>query len=427
MEHSKNSLLYSKSLSVARKEVPADSPSRNHQLLIQAGFVRQEGAGIYTILPFGMRVMDNIEHLVRDEMEGLGAQEIAMPSLTPKENWVQTDRWNEIDVLFQVKSRTGNREYGLAPTTEEVAAPIAKDRIRSYRDLPFAFYQFGRKFRDEKRAKSGMIRGREFSMKDMYSFHATQGDFLDFYGQASEAYLRIFNACGVNAKITEASGGEYTKKMTHEFHAISDAGEDNIAYCGDCTFAQNVEISKYHIGDECGKCGDGTIGIAKSIEIGHIFDLGSKFTSAFNIKFQDKDGSSGYPVMGCYGIGISRLMGTVTELHNDDRGIIWPRSVSPFDIHLVGLNLADEGTQAKAFDLYTQLSRMGYSVLFDDRSAATVKEKFFLADLVGIPDRLVISSRTAETDSVEYKSRSSSESLVIENTNLEKHLAALRA
>lgn len=420
------SLQYTHSLSRARREAPTDSPSRNHQLLIQAGYIRQEAAGVYTILPFGMRVVDRIEQMVRDEMDGLGAQEIAMPSLTPKDYWIRTGRWEGIDVLFQVRSRSGSREYGLAPTTEEVATPIAKDRIKSYKDLPFAFYQFGRKFRDEKRAKSGLIRGREFLMKDMYSFHGSEGDFLAFYKEAGDAYLRIFKACGIDVKVTEASGGEYTQNATHEFHAISEAGEDNIIYCGDCTFAQNTEISQHATGDSCVKC-DGALAIAKSIEVGHIFNLGDKFTRAFDIRFQDMDGSSKIPIMGCYGIGISRLMATVVELHNDNNGILWPRSISPFNVHLVGLRLNDEHVRQEAFKLYDQLKGMGFSVLFDDRVDVSAGEKLSLSDLVGIPDRIVLSERTLKSRSVEYKERGSSNPKIVKVENLESHLTAQRS
>lgn len=398
------SLLYSRSFSQARKETPKDSPSRNHQLLVQAGFIRQESAGIYTLLPFATRVLQKIEGMVRGEMDGLGAEEIVMPILHSGDVWHRTGRWDTVDVLYRLKSRWNNREYALAPTTEEIAAPLVAGRVKSYRDLPLAFYQIKEKFRDEKRAKSGMIRGREFRMKDMYSLHTSQDDFQQFYQEAQKAYLRIFGACGIDAKIVEASGGEYTKKSTHEFHAISDAGEDNILHCTSCTFAQNSEISDFKAGESCAKCGSG-LEVATSIEIGHIFDLGDTFTKAFNATFVDKDGSDKYPVMGCYGIGTSRLIGTVVELHNDDKGIIWPKTVSPFGLHMVGLNLEIEEVRNAAFSMFEDLSKRGVSVLFDDRQDVTARDKFQAADLIGIPLRLVISSRGLQQDSVELKER----------------------
>lgn len=404
---------YSNSLSRARKEIPSKSPSINHELLIQSGFVRQEGAGLYTLLPFGRRVVGKIESIIRNEMDDLGAEEISMPILQPREYLDTTGRWDTIDVLFQLKNRTGNREYALAATSEESVVPVVRDRIQSYRDLPVVVYQVGEKFRDELRAKSGVIRGREFGMKDMYSFHATQEDFLEFYQRAKETYFRIFNTCQVQAKATEASGGEYTALPTHEFHAISDAGEDTIINCSSCTFAQNSGISSYHQGDGCPGCGTGVLTEDKSIEIGHIFDLGDKFTGAFGLTYTDKDGQRKPVMMGCYGIGTTRLMATVVELHHDDKGIIWPDSIAPYDLHIVGLNLENEEVRAQATELLTRVKNTNWSVLFDDRMNVKAGEKFATADLIGIPNRIVISSRTVAGNIVEIRRRANGKTLTI--------------
>ncbi|MBU1323278.1 hypothetical protein KKE48_01060 [Patescibacteria group bacterium] len=397
--------LYSHSLSSTRKENPSQSPSINHELLIRGGFIRQESSGIYTLLPFGQKVVQNIESLIRSGMNSLGAEEISMPILQPRAYFETTGRWNKIDVLFKLKSNQGNTEYGLAATAEEVVVPVVKDRIRSYRDLPLVVYQIGEKFRDEKRPKSGIIRGREFGMKDMYSFHATPEDFTSFYKQAKNTYLNLFTACGINAKVTEASGGDFTVLPTHEFQAISAAGEDLIINCDSCTFAQNREITTLKDGGGCPKCGQGHLKTDKSIEIGHIFDLGDKFTKAFDFTFTDSGGKRKPILMGCYGIGTTRLMGTIVETHNDQQGIIWPDSIAPYQYHLAGLNLEDDAVRDQAFQVMTAIQSMGASVLYDDRPDVKAGDKFATADMIGIPNRIVVSKRTFTEGIIELKRR----------------------
>lgn len=404
---------YSHSLSFARKESPAQSPSINHELLLRGGFIRQEAAGIYTLLPFGKRVVQNIESLIRGEMNNLGAEEISMPVLQPKTYYETTGRWNTIDVLFKLKSVRGKNEYGLAATAEEVVVPVAKDRIRSFRDLPLMIYQIGEKFRDEKRPKSGIIRGREFGMKDMYSFHATREDFVNFYEQTKAAYLHIFRACGIDPKVTEASGGAFTVLPTHEFQALSDAGEDTIINCDACTFAQNREITELQDSSLCPKCSHGYLKTDKAIEIGHIFDLGDKFTNAFDLTFMDSDGNKKPILMGCYGIGTTRLMGAVVETHHDQKGIIWPDSIAPFQYHLAAINLEDSRVRDQANKILMTLQASGISVLYDDRPDVKPGEKFATADLIGIPNRLVVSQRTAAEELVELKRRDSDQTTTV--------------
>lgn len=405
-------LNYSTSVSRTRKESPKDSFSVNHELLMKAGFIRQEAAGIYTILPLGARVMTNIEGIVREGMESLGAQELMMPALQPKALWDQTGRWDSVDVLFKVTSRIGDKQYALAATAEEIATPVARDRIHSFRDLPFSFYQIGRKYRDEARAKSGLIRGREFNMKDMYSFHADEEDFREFYFNTLNVYLEIFAECGIDAKVTDASGGDFTTLPTHEFMAISDAGEDEIIYCKDCTFAQNTEISHFHVGDVCPRC-QGALSKDKSVEVGHIFDLGTKFSDRFDLTYTDHDGQKKPVLMGCYGIGTSRLLGTIVELHHDERGIIWPEAVSPYDVHIVGLNLENDKVRELSKSVIKQLSKQKRSVLFDDREGIRAGEKFIDADLIGIPTRIVISNRTINLKMLELSNRATGQSLQV--------------
>ncbi len=397
-------LLLSSSLSQTRKEIPKDSPSRNQELLIRAGYIHQEAAGIYSILPLGVRVMDSIEGIIRNGMNRLGAEEIIMPALQPKSVWDQTGRWNTVEVLFKLKSRWGDKEYALGATNEEIVTPLVKERIKSYKHLPLAVYQMQKKYRDEKRAKSGIIRGREFGMNDMYSFHGSYEDFRQFYEATRETYLGIFAACGINAKVTEASGGAFTKLSTHEFMALSEAGEDTIVHCVDCTFAQNVEISHYHNGEICPKC-NGQLTTSKSIEVGHIFELGTKFSDDFGLRFTNKDGFSQPVLMGCYGIGTTRLMGSIVELHNDERGIVWPDSVAPFQCHLVVLDGDREDVVQEVSYIRSGLAVRGVSVLVDDREDVRAGEKFADADLMGIPARIVVSRKTIEKGVVEIKGR----------------------
>jgi prolyl-tRNA synthetase len=394
----------SHSLSQTNKNAPKDASSINHSLLVQAGFIKQETAGVYSLLPFGLRVLRRIETIIRQEMDDLGAQEIFMPSLQSATNWRITQRWDSVDILFKVASRWGDREYALGPTHEEIVTPLVQEHVHSYRDLPMAVYQIQTKFRDEKRAKSGIVRGREFGMKDMYSFHAEETERSSFYERVTQAYLSIFAQCGIDAKVTEASGGDFTKKHSHEFMAISDAGEDTIVYCPHCTFAQNVEIASVAAGDSCPRCQNSLLA-AKAIEIGNTFDLGTKFTEAFKFTFVDRSGQTQPVLMGCYGIGTTRLLGTIVETHHDDQGIIWPETVAPYDVHIVGLDIDQIEVRSAADQLIAQLQEHGQSVLFDDRTNVRAGAKFADADLIGIPTRIVISQKTVVLGKYELKRR----------------------
>jgi prolyl-tRNA synthetase len=332
-----------------------------------------------------------------------------MPSLHPKQLWQQTGRWETVDVLFKIKSQH-NQEYALGPTHEETVTPLAKKFIKSYKDLPLALYHITPKFRDEPRAKSGILRGREFGMKDLYSFHESAEDLHQYYQKVIDAYLNVFHRCGLKEiKITEASGGSFTKKFSHEFNVITPSGEVNLIYCPNCNFAQNEEISQEK--NLCPKCKKGKLKKDKAIEVGNIFDLGTKFTEAFDLKYTDKNGKQKYPVMGCYGIGTTRLMGTIVEVYHDEKGIIWPETVAPFKVHLVGLDLKNQEVKKQVFNLYQKLVDEKIEVLFDDREETSVGEKLTDADLIGIPYRLIISKRTG--DKIEFKKRSEKNSKLL--------------
>lgn len=354
--------------------------------------MRQLMAGVYTYLPLGHRVLDKISQIVREEMDAIGSQEVLMPLLHPAANWKLTGGW-DIDVLFKLKSRT-NKEYALAQSHEEVVTPLAKEFINSGKDLPLSIYHIQWKFRDELRSKSGILRGREFLMKDMYSWHMTQEDFEKYYQIAKKAYLKVYERLGLVAKVTEASGGSFSEKISYEFEVLTDAGEANVLYCDKCDWCINTDDfpDKHKAEEVCPKCGKGHLSEGRASEVGNVFDLGQKYSKAFDLKVDNV-----YPVMGCYGIGISRTMGVVVEKFHDDNGIVWPKSIAPFGVHLVGLN--DLGEEA-----YRKLTDAGVDVLFDN-TEKSAGEKFANADLIGIPVRLVVSEKTG--DKIEWKERSS--------------------
>lgn len=387
------------------KEAPKDEVSLNSRLLIQAGFVDKLMAGVYTYLPLGLRVLNKIKNIVREEMNAIGGQEILMPALTPKEIWETTERWDKIDVLFKLNG-AGDKEFALGSTHEEVVTPLVKKFVKSYKDLPVAVYQIQDKFRNEPRAKSGLLRGREFSMKDLYSFHTSVEDLDNYYEKSKQAYLNVFKRCGLNAEIAEASGGVFSK-FSHEFQVMTEYGEDDVYYCAKCGRHQNKEL----VVDgelKCPYCGE-TREIKKSIEVGNIFRLLTRFTDPFEFTFKDEDGKDKPVVMGCYGIGPSRILGSVVEIHHDDNGMIWPEAIAPFDIHLISLAKTEE-EKNKADQVYNSLLKAGKEVLYDDRDGVTAGAKFADSDLIGIPTRYIVSAKTLEKDSVEVKKRGEKES-----------------
>ncbi len=385
------------------KTAPHDAESTNAKLLTQAGFIDQLMAGVYTYLPLGLLVLKRIQQIVREEMDAIGGQEILMPALHPKELWASTGRWEDPgpQVMFQFEGR-GEKEFGLGWTHEEVVTPLAKRFVQSYRDLPVAVYQVQDKFRNEPRAKSGLLRGREFSMKDLYSFHATQESLEAFYEEALQAYLRIFERCGLDAIVTEASGGAFSK-YSHEFQVVTPFGEDAIFVCDACRYAQNREIAETKVGEKCPKCKKGTITEEKAIEVGNIFKLGTRFSEPFALSYTDESGKRQPVIMGCYGVGPSRVMGAVVEVHHDDAGIVWPASIAPYTAHLLALG-REEDVLKEAEKLYEELWERGIETIYDDRDLSA-GQKFADADLIGLPHRLVLSKKTLEKEGVEWKER----------------------
>ncbi|OGN13544.1 MAG: hypothetical protein A3C71_02545 [Candidatus Yanofskybacteria bacterium RIFCSPHIGHO2_02_FULL_43_15c] len=398
------------------RQAPKDETSANAQFLERGGFVYKNNAGIYTFLPLGWRVMGKIAQIIREEMNAIGGQEIFMPALVDKRYMDATGRW-DVEVAFEVKGKKEKEaRFTLGWTHEEIITEIASKYINSFKDLPFSAYQIQTKFRDEPRAKSGLLRGREFMMKDLYSFHASEGDMMNFYSEVRAAYNKIFERCGLKAFYTLAAGGVFTASTTNEFQVVSSVGEDTIFVCTQCEYSENKEISSLKDESLCLKCG-GRVKEEKSIEVGNIFPLGTKYTEALHLQYVSERGEKNFVVMGSYGIGLGRLMGTVVEVHHDDKGIIWPESISPFRVHLIVLdNEWEKGNQ-----LYKKLLDKGVEILYDDREDKTAGEKFADADLIGTPIRLVISAKTLKAKSVEMKRRGQEKAELVKLSNMERY------
>lgn len=402
----KQSQLFTKTI----KEVPKDETSYNAQALIRAGFIDKSAAGVYSFLPLGWKVLNKIRDIVREEMEAIGGQEINMPALAPRENWQATGRWDSLEVLFRTTG-SDDKEYALNPTHEEVVTPLAKKFIFSYRELPFAVFQIQTKFRNEKRAKAGLLRGREFLMKDLYSFHVNQADLDEYYERAIKAYQKIFKRCGLSDKtyLTYSSGGSFSR-YSHEFQTLTEAGEDLIYICDACRVAVNKEIIAEQ--NTCPVCGNKNLREERAVEVGNIFKLGTKFSEAFDLKYQDQAGSKHSVVMGCYGIGLSRILGTVVEALHDEKGMIWPEELAPYRIHLLSLQ-----ENEAASGVYEFLRTAENSVLYDDRDLSA-GEKFADADLIGCPYRLVISKKSLAAGGAELKKRTEESGKIISLDNL---------
>ncbi len=395
-----------------RKTLPADETAKNAQLLIQAGYVYKVMAGVYAYTPLGLRVLENIKHIVREEMNAVNGQEIIMSSLQRKETWEGTGRWDDetVDVWFKSKLKD-DTEIGFGWSHEEAIMEMMQQFVNSYRDLPTSVYQFQTKLRNELRAKSGIMRGREFVMKDMYSLHATQEDMDVYYDKIIAAYKRCYERLGLGDStfVTFASGGAFTK-FSHEFQTICDAGEDILYVNDDRSVAVNEEVL-----DEAAKelgVDKSALKPVKSAEVGNIFKFGTEKSEKMGIYFTDKDGTQKPIYLASYGIGITRVMGVIVEKFADDKGIVWPEAVAPFAVHLVSLAKTPEEV-AKADELYETLMSKGVEVLYDNRSDVSAGAKFADSDLIGIPTRVVLSARSLENGGVECKKRNQTESEVL--------------
>lgn len=394
------------------KDFPKDEVSKNAQLLIKAGFINKEMAGVYSFLPLGLRVLNKINNIIRDEMNKVGGQEIFMTVLQSRDTWEKTNRWSDevVDNWFKtgLKNKT---ELGMAFTHEEPITNLMKKFVSSYKDLPFYAYQIQEKFRNEARAKSGIMRGREFLMKDLYSFSKNKEEHDKFYEEIKQAYVNIFQRAGIGEKtyLTFASGGTFSK-YSHEFQTISEAGEDTIYVDKEKNIAINEEVLNDEVLNDLGLKKE-NLAKEKAIESGNIFSLGYKFSEALDLKYKNEEGGEELVYMGSYGIGPGRLMGTVVELLSDEKGIVWPESIAPFQVHLLVLG-SESTVRSKADKIYDDLVAQNIEVLFDDRDARA-GEKFADSDLIGIPYRIVVSDRSIQAGGVEFKKRNSAESEIV--------------
>ena len=381
------------------REAPKDETAKNGALLTRAGYIHKEMAGVYDYLPLGLRVLNNIENIIREELNKLGCEEVLMSALQNPEPWEKTKRFSdqEVDIWFKTELSAGG-ELGLAPTHEEPVIEMVKKYVSSYKDLPFAVYQFQNKFRNELRAKSGILRGREFLMKDLYSFHTTEADLDKFYAEVEGAYERIYERVGLGDCTYEtfASGGIFSK-FSHEYQTELPVGEDTIYYNEDRSLVLNKEVFEDDVLAEF-KAKKADFKETSGAEVGNIFKLMFKYSEPLGLKYVDEDNSAKTVYMGCYGIGVSRLMGVIAEKYADDKGLIWPESVAPFKYYLVGIG--EKGLK-EAEELYK-----GHEdeILFDDRDVRP-GEKFADSELLGIPYRVVISDKTLTSDSAEVTGR----------------------
>jgi prolyl-tRNA synthetase len=413
-----------------RKEAPKDEVSKNAQLLIRAGYVYKEMAGVYALLPLGLRVMKNIESIIRDEVNAIGGQEVSLTALQTKALWQKTNRWDDavVDNWFKSKLQNGT-EVGLASTHEEPLTEIMSEYISSYRDLPRSVYQFQTKFRNEARAKSGVMRGREFLMKDLYSFSRTQEEHDAFYQKAKQAYVNIFARAGLG-KVTYptfALGGSFSK-YSEEFQTVTSAGEDLIYVHEGKNIAVNKEVLEDSVLADLGMRRDDLVE-KKAVEVGNIFSLGTRFSEPLGLGYVDEKGEKKTVIMGCYGIGLGRLMGTIVETLSDASGIVWPESVAPFKAHLVlvdgrgGVGDPTNVARKESDRLYDALASAGIEVLYDDRETRP-GEKFADADLMGMPYRIVVSEKTLAAGTYELKVRATGETTMVTEAELMKRLSA---
>lgn len=404
---------YSKLIGRSLREVPKEAEAVSYQLLAKAGYIDQLVAGVYTFLPLGWRVHRKIEAIIREEMENLGAQEVHLPALQKKEQWLETGRWSgpgEIDPpLFKFKDRRG-RELALGPTHEEVVTDLARRFVKSYKDLPLAVFQIQTKFRNEMRPTGGILRAREFSMKDLYSFHASETDLDHYYEKVIGAYARLFARCGLKVLPVAAHSGTIGGSESHEFMLPAEVGENKAIYCEHCGFAANKEKS----GElkNCPNCTQAVFETA-AIEAGHIFKLGTLYSQKMKAYFQDKDGSKKPLVMGCYGIGLGRTLAAAVETGHDEKGIIWPKELTPFDAHLLDIKGKEETKATGVTEaIYSAMEKSGLEVLYDDRDEAA-GVKLADADLIGIPVRLVVSARSLKAGGVEVSRRSDGKAEIV--------------
>ena len=397
------------------KEAPAEAELISHKLMIRAGLIRRLGSGLYSWMPMGLKILRKIESIIRLKMNETGAIELLMPAIQPSELWQESDRWDIFGPqMLKIKDRH-DRLFCFGPTHEEVITDIVRKEINSYKQLPINFYQIQTKFRDEIRPRFGVMRAREFLMKDSYSFHTDIDCLKNTYEKMYKTYSEIFEAIGLNFRAVQADNGAIGGDGSHEFHVLADSGEDELVYSEETDFAANSEVAINH--PDRGK-----LKTCRGIEVGHIFQLGTKYSEAMKAEFIDESGKPKYLLMGCYGIGVSRIVAAAIEQGHDEKGIIFPSSIAPFEVILTPIGYDKSEEVKKATDsIYNELLSSGFDVLLDDRGLRP-GVMFSEAELLGIPHRITISDKTIEAKKVEYKKREAEASELIDFTSLEKYL-----
>ena len=399
------------------KDAPSDAELISHQLMLRSGLIKKLASGIFTWMPFGLKVLRKIEQTVRNEMDESGALEVLMPTIQPSELWQETQRWDDYgNLLLQIHDRH-DRLFCYGPTHEEVITDILRKSIKSYKQLPANFYQIQTKFRDEIRPRFGVMRAREFLMKDAYSFHLNQESLEEEYEKMSQTYESIFRKLELNFRKVKATSGEIGGSISHEFHVIAESGEDEIAFCDGENFAANVETL-----DGKNAPNGGELTYARGIEVGHIFQLGDKYSQSMKLEVLDSNGKNVNPYMGCYGIGISRIVAAAIEQNHDDKGIIWPKAISPFAISIIVLNDKNDSTvMDHAIKIYQELRADGIEVMIDDRDERA-GVKFADADLMGIPTNVIVGKRGIEQNKLEITSRRTGETTEVKISEIVAHL-----
>ncbi|OGR86071.1 MAG: proline--tRNA ligase [Elusimicrobia bacterium RIFCSPLOWO2_01_FULL_60_11] len=393
----------SRLLAPTLREAPRDTDAVSAKLMIRAGLIRKLAAGLYDWLPLGLRALKKAENIVRQEMDKLGAQEVWLPTIQPKELWEETGRWQVYGKeLLRFKDRK-DTEFCYAPTAEEVITDLVRRDVNSYRQLPLALYQFGSKFRDELRPRFGVMRAREFYMKDCYSFHATEADAEDFYKKAYEAYVKIFERCGFKFRAVEADSGAIGGSFSHEFMVLAETGEDEIISCEACGYGANRE--KHGTGTACPKCNKEPLMSSRGIEVGHTFKLGTKYSDAMKAMYLDASGAHKPFIMGCYGIGVSRVVAAAIEQGNDENGIIWTQALAPYQVVIIPTNYAEPKIKEWADKFYEEVQKLGVDAVLDDRDERA-GVKFKDADLIGYPLRITLGEKGLAKGIAEVKPRS---------------------
>ena len=410
-------MFWSKVFLPTLKDTPQDAEVISHQLMLRSGMIRRVTSGIYTWLPIGLKVLRKVENIVREEMDASGAQEVLMPMVQPKELWEETQRWEKMGPeLLRIQDRH-ERDFCLGPTHEEVITDLIRNNVKSYKELPLNLYQIQTKFRDEVRPRYGVMRGREFLMKDSYSFNLDEDSLNESYVLMKETYKKILDRLGLQFKIVKADSGAIGGDASEEFHVLAENGEDTIAISDSSDFAINTELlleEGEDIESLQGKPspdGEGIIEIKKGIEVGHIFQLGKVYTDAMKANVLDNEGKAQNLFMGCYGIGVSRLVAAAIEQNNDDKGILWPEAMTPFEVNIIAIGFDKDEKIAKAStDLYSKLSSMGYEVMLDDRKDG-YGTKMKDAELIGVPINVIIGKQYLQNGEIELKHRDGQSSI----------------